>query len=369
MGRTASLLFYMLIMTLLLVMYFYDDKYIRKVKEKNIKVFRVVFFVLFVLVFGFRHCVGTDYGNYQYLILNMIVNFTEPLNILLFGLGYILNDTKVTFVAYAFLTIFIYIAAIERLLKRREERIIALMMYLFIYFPHSLNTMREGLAIVVVMLSYAVLKEDKNIKKAVIIFICAVGIHNSMLFFLPIYIAIIIERFYNLVSFGYIAFIAALTILLKCNLNLPIWGRFQHYFGEEVIEFGVGVLAMNIPLLLSIVIINFIIKGDKCLKETSIISANGVIVRHLAYINEYFYRFSSVFNIFNCIVFAYIPKTIDVLGNKLKRKYPQWKSRIEQVTECRVVLGLIYIFCCLCFIYQFYICNTGEIMQYRIKLF
>ena len=84
---------------------------------------------------------------------------------------------------------------------------------------------------------------------------------------------------------------------------------------------------------------------------------NGFIVRHMAYINFYFYRFSNPFNIMKILLFAYVPFLIFTY-----LPLPKTKRNAYLIFVVFALLMFAY------FMLEFYYGGTGEIFPYRFKL-
>ena len=370
-SKNMSLVFYVVVFIISLILYYNRDSINIRYKTLNLKPTLILFYLLFIIVFGFRYGVGTDYYNYQYLIQNLIFNYTEPINGLIYLIGNITNYEQISFSIYVMLTLLLIVKAIDINFNDKRSQLYAMMFYLFIYFPHALNTVRESLAIAFMILSFSLLVCKKDIKYSLVLYLCALLTHNMVIIIAPVYLFYILNIRKIFIILFYILFFMIVLLLAVCNSNIPLLSRITVYLEISNIDFGIGLFVIKIPLFIFITLIYFFIEDDKRIRYYSIISLSGVVLRHLSYVSFYFYRFANPFNIFNCFLVGYIPilqsNIINFLNKEISYKNKDYFNKIMKFLNSEIfatisLLTIVIIY----FIYEFYIGTTGEIMNYQL---
>ncbi|MFQ7469680.1 EpsG family protein [Amedibacillus dolichus] len=352
-----SLLIYLSLFIISIGGYTYSIQSI-KLSEKQRKGIRLGIILLLSFVLGTRYFTGTDYRNYGYLIRTMEVNITEPLNYLLYALGYV--NKQITFGAYIFFSLFFVIKALDEFFDNTWYKMFAFTSYIFMFFPHCLNTIREGLALTILLYSISFLMKKID-KKGVFWFIVACLIHNVILIFTPIVIALCWKKkltYRTCLLYTFILLAAWLLSVIELPFELP--ERIEVYFDKAQSDWSFGILAISIPYFIYIYML--LIKKKASLdfsfvKNSSFMVINGFIVRHMAYINFYFYRFSNPFNIMKILLFAYVPFLIFTY-----LPLPKTKRNAYLIFVVFALLMFAY------FMLEFYYGGTGEIFPYRFKL-
>jgi hypothetical protein len=154
--------------------------------NKRFKTFLIILILLFLSIFvGLRFNVGTDYENYVRGVTELDVSFvnflkTGDLEISIFFIRLLsnyLNFTPLFFILTAFLTLFFIHLAIQKFLP---NDIFGMFIYLFTFFPDSLNLVRQMVAVSIVLLALAYIKEEKR-TKAILLILLATTFHATAL--------------------------------------------------------------------------------------------------------------------------------------------------------------------------------------------
>lgn len=348
MNDKLSLIFYVIVFCIAICIYSFSFS-----TKKFSKITLIIFYVFLVFIIGMRFGVGTDYWNYAYLIKNMQFNITEPINMFLFLPGYITQNSQLTFSLYTFFTLHFAIKSIEMIYEEKKSRIFCLIFYLFIIFPNSLNTVRESLAIVILLYSYTIYFKEKNLKKMFFLFLISCMVHNGCILCTPIILFLIINKHYFIfLPFIYLFILFICTMMALGYLEFLNISRLNDYFAKIQIDWGFGILAINIPWLIFYFLILRKKNSYNDIFTLFVVSAIcGIIMRHLSYINFYFYRTSNFFSIANVGLIGYL----SILFNQ-KNKFAN-----------SILFSLFLLFNILFFYYFF--STTGEITHYQFSLF
>lgn len=330
-----------------------------KKNEKNKVINKILFLAAIVLpifILGFRYYVGADYENYlimyeKYKNISIVDAFgskIEILNILLCKLIYIIYDNKYIFILiYAILTVTISFKAILNI--ESKNTFLITFMYLCLFFAFAANGVRQSLAIAIILYAYTILFKD--IKKFFLLCLIAFFVHSSAIVILPIGIIYYITKNTKICNF-IILITYAMMILLIC-IGLPFTSSnmfIQKLLGYlEIngdVEFGIGVLLLNLPvLLLSIFFYNK--NREENYSLYIIIFIVNIMFSYLGYINISLNRFAYYFSIIQIFL---IPKGIDIFKDN----------------GIRIILEIIF---SIVILYQFvnttYIKDQGKIYPYN----
>ena len=123
-----------------------------------------IIYVVFLLFCILRYDVGWDYFAYvEEIKLGTINERYEPISKAIFKLGAIIDFYPLVFFVFAFFTLFLVRKSIQRY---SNNPIISWLVYfsLPLFFFASLSTIRQGLAMAIILYSYKYLKEGKNLQ-------------------------------------------------------------------------------------------------------------------------------------------------------------------------------------------------------------
>ncbi|MGO5315121.1 EpsG family protein [Bilifractor sp. LCP21S3_A7] len=364
-GRVSSLIFYCIVIFVAIIFYdlYHNPGFMIKYGNHYSKkrAFLVISLGILSITFGFRWNVGTDFFNYYYNISENIFNITEPINGLLYFVGRISGNILLTFFLYILIELIVVNQALKIYFQNDWIGIVSGMtVYLFVFFPASLNTVRESFALSFLLLAYsAALSGDHN-KLSLISFLVAVLIHNvTIIAFVGLLLIYWGYKNAKYVPWIYTIFVICLfgfALYLKNVSDINFFGqRLESYIGTSEIRFGLGVFIVNIPFAIYCYLlyqIDVTGKDWKVNRNTQAISVGvtAIIVRLLSYINFYYYRFANCFYILQVLLFGSAYDMILSSARKKKARY------------------IVLLFCVLYFIYQYYIEKTGDIMNYQFKL-
>jgi hypothetical protein len=175
-----------------------------------------IFLAGFILLF--RHGVGYDYHNYVFIFENDISFFTAPLADLLQDLARTLAVPNGFMGLVAILTtsLLLYLSRSDA-----SPRLSVLMFLAFpLFFLDSFTIVRQVLAVMLIALSYQMLRQKYTVK-TIIAYLIAIGIHPSAAISLPLFF--IVERKFSwkyllifLPSFGLLYIVS--NIFINSNL-------------------------------------------------------------------------------------------------------------------------------------------------------
>ncbi|MDG3374998.1 EpsG family protein, partial [Vibrio parahaemolyticus] len=150
--------------------------------------------------------VGTDTQMYQYMFEGYlkiphlferlkISGFKEFLNTIIAQIGVFIGSFNVYIFIFSFVTLLIIIKSLS-LYINKDAVSVSYFVYLCLFFPQSLNIMRQSLAVAIVFWGLQYILE-KCPRKYVITILLAVGVHISALIALPLYFLLNKERRIN----------------------------------------------------------------------------------------------------------------------------------------------------------------------------
>lgn len=224
-------------------------------KSEENKIYRNFFLIISlgipIIISALRYNVGTDYKNYislynKYATIPIKNSFSvkqiEIFFIIVCKIAYIFKNANVMFFIYSFLTIlfmFLY------MWDNKQKNSIALMwiLYLFLYFPSSMNIVRQALSVAIVTYSYKYIEKRKFIK--FLIFVAfAIIVHKTAIVILPLYILLNFKTVKNKKIFYGMRIIALImSFIIMVNIEniiismdkiegLDKYGGYKNYFED-----------------------------------------------------------------------------------------------------------------------------------------
>ncbi len=183
--------------------------------------FTVIGILILILVLAVRFDIGADYSQYFTYYAKAYQGNTElkyePLNNLLFYLTVPFEKSTVPIAIYAALTVTIIYRAVK---KNADNLFIGMFTYITLFYPYAFSTVRQGLAVVIVLFSYKYLRDKQWSKYYSLIVVAGL--------------------------FHYSAFIGVLfPILYKCK---PKYLVFALLFASVLFVFGTSMLE-RIPIV------------------------------------------------------------------------------------------------------------------------
>ncbi|WP_319204524.1 EpsG family protein [uncultured Ilyobacter sp.] len=147
--------------------------------------FYILLFTYLILIAGFRYNVGTDFWRYESAYLKEYIWFPElGLKYLISGLRYLSVPTQGFFLMTAFIIQYL----IFRFLKKNSRYFYwSVFLYItFYYYNHSLNLIRQFIAMAIFLYAIECILEKKFFKYNIFMFLVSL-FHQSALVFYPIY--------------------------------------------------------------------------------------------------------------------------------------------------------------------------------------
>lgn len=239
-------------------------------KNKSKRVFYCLLLIYMLLIAGFRYEVGTDYWRYELAYTEDFFWFPEV------GLKIIVNllkDLNISVQGYFFiLALFIQMLIIKSIKKYSPgEEVFYLALFFFIslyYFNHSMNLIRQFIALGVFMLNIENIIHRRFFKYN-IYFGLMFLIHQSSVLLYPFYFIpfIFLKIINNRISRNIILFISFVLMFVKFDTFiidiLAEYGRYYSYYAvwgaENYLDYDLSwqmALVMIAKLVLSFWIIN-----------------------------------------------------------------------------------------------------------------
>ncbi|KAA9167899.1 EpsG family protein [Enterococcus faecium] len=298
--------------------------------KKNISKMILVFSILIPSLFATFRMVGTDtpvyYSKFNSLNSKSLSDifftegFKEAGNSLFIYIGNLVDSFNVYLFLYSFFTLFFIGLALKSLI-REDLMGISFFLYLCIFYPASLNTMRQSLAVAIVFFSYKFIL-SKSFFQFFLWVVIAMQFHISSIVVLPVYWLINKEKKVN-----WSVFLSAFVIIIAAILN------FQQIFywislifnNERYIYYADYTESMNNRLFfLNLVIFIFLIVVYR-ITETKDNNTNyyfilllvGLTMGITGFISPFIKRISIFFDIVQILL---IPK-IAILASSKNNKY------------------------------------------------
>lgn len=328
----------------------------------NQKKYIILSLLPIITISGFRYDVGTDYMFRYYPDFKSIQNGIIPYNL---EIGYLLlvriclllsNNFQLVMLATS---AFIYGIIYYIIIKKSVSKEISIIIFLLggFYFD-SLNIIRQYMAIVLLLLCFYKLAEDK-VKYSLLYLAMAITLHNTALIFVFIYIPYIlkfnIKNIRNILVLGLIA-----TPICKPTMNILLRNtRFKVYFEGDLSYYTQGDLQLVLCFLNVIIflVLIYIIKSDKKIIEdnTAILflfaQSMAVLLNIFTGFMFIAFRFTYMFSILQVFAVPYFIGQIH--DQKIKKKM-------------YIIVMLVYI---ICLTYLVILNNGNEVLPYRAKLF
>lgn len=207
------------------------------------------------------------------------------------------------------------------LLRDRINLDIALLLYMFIFWPYSLNIMRQSLGMSLVLYGITLLVKNKKIL-SMFAFLCAISFHKSSVFFVALLLLLLLFLYFennfviSNVLFGLFSFIFILFRYQILHLieNLGFLGeKYGDYFNSYGVNSGFSFfnfLFIFVPFL----IISFHAKKsgvfkDKKIYLLAVMIFVGIVMNLLTRINYiFFFRTALYMLILQIIYYSFVIK-------------------------------------------------------------
>lgn len=216
----------------------------------------VIIIIIPLLLSALRYDIGEDYGNYEAMFElaqsnNTLFHYYFPDieigNQFLMKLGFwIFGSVTGVFALYSILTLVILMLAVLYY-QDRIPLFSAIMITYVLYYPATYNTVRQALAIAIVLFSFRFI-EQKKFLHFIVCIIFAMLFHSTAFIAIPFYFYYNAETKFNqilekIIFAGYI-FLPVIAILLYTQgNNIPIIGRyFQNYEMAFNMDYWIDIL-------------------------------------------------------------------------------------------------------------------------------
>ncbi|EEV49866.1 EpsG family protein [Enterococcus faecium] len=298
--------------------------------KKNISKMILVFSILIPSLFATFRMVGTDTPVYysKFNSLNgkslsdifFTEGFKEAGNSLFIYIGNLVDSFNVYLFLYSFFTL-LFIGLALKSLIREDLMGISFFLYLCIFYPASLNTMRQSLAVAIVFFSYKFIL-SKSFFQFFLWVIIAMQFHISSIVVLPVYWLINKEKKVNWSVFLTIFIIIIVAIM---NFQQIFYWISLIFNNERYISYADYTESMNSRLFfLNLVIFIFLIVVYR-ITETKDNNTNyyfilllvGLTMGITGFISPFIKRISIFFDIVQILL---IPK-IAILASSKNNKY------------------------------------------------
>ena len=381
MTKELSLVVYILVFSLSIASY--SCSTIKRLKTKYKWLFFILSIALVVVFAALRHNVGTDYRNYNTMLISKkyssLKTFfadkdTEVLFYFLNSIGRKFSSIHLNMLIYSLITVIFFHLAIKVFgiekdsLKENESglfnknTIIAYSVFLFTVFPTSFNQVRQAMAMSIVFLAIAYLYK-KDYKKFVIWVVIASTIHLTAIFFLSLLLLDIRLYFQNSekVYKKYIIPVAFLLFVLIMALNFV---------------FFIGILT-KIPFIehYSYLVENIDIGGNRDLILNAAILIGVIIFAFKSYKNNIDLQVLLSFILFTFIL------SLTGLSNPFAKRISMYMDLVYIIFFVKIAsnretlkmknifaLGLLF-YSISRFILVYYIMGNSEIFPYAVNLF
>lgn len=305
----------------------------RYFKQANIIFVTIIFFV-FVFLYTFRWCNGTDFYNYyldfqkmKYVKWDTLFEDRDILFTLLTYFSYKIFDGN--FIIYNFiLGVLTYLPIVITIRKHSENFALSILLYIFmtLYFlPY--NTVRQGIACSLCFLAFSYIY-DKQYIKFFFIMLIAIAIHSSAMLFIPI--VLLSNRDFHSKEI-YIGVFILLIVFLGLGTFWNYIIKFLNLIGQskmasdykDALSEGNGisylrVVVIFIPIILSYIYYNAIKSQNESNKIDFIINLSlfGAIFMLFGLKFAILARTSQYFEIYIVLLYPYI---LNVFSKEEKR--------------------------------------------------
>ncbi len=305
-----------------------------------------------LIMYGLRSGIGTDYYTYEkiYLLLHD-KTWRVYWNRHVLDIGYyyvesgyyILNRIAGSYRGLLFLEgtiIYLALGVVENTYKYKINIAFSVFIYLATQYTYSLNGVRFSIAVVLVLIGYVCLAEDK-MHITCVLFVIAGLFHKTALFcfvfiFLIEYKNYFINKVRNLALFVVIfAFPLVSKLLFLYSSRIDVFSRYfttDRYNALESLEMRWIWLLHIVPVMAPIVLIGKdIVRGDRELKLYFRIYLMEIPCRMLGLYNTWYTRFTRYTQIIEII---FIPLVLTSITDK----------KIKRLLSCYYIIWFIFYF-------------------------
>lgn len=347
MSNIYSLYFYIGIFFAVISLSVFYDFFRNKNKKVLANFILIIAFFILTIVSGIRYKVGSDYN--AYIKMYNSYSYLEPGSRMLFSISNLISENPQTIIfIYSILTnIFIILSIKEIEFKGSTPLIIAT--YLFLYFPFSLNIIRQSLAVSILLLAFFKIINGKK-KLAIILGILACLVHGSAIFFIPYFLIFMLvkkEKIYR-ITYLYtgvlmVMLLAYVILFGKTATSIKYFG----YLGKFSIR-GIDYYQFMsyVPFLLICLLSKRIFENSKMISSLNGLFISGVLFEVILSSTQVS-RIGIYFSIYSIFL---IPSLLEEIKNKKTRK----------------IIKMVYcIFLVVYFVGVYYLHGRTNIFPYR----
>ncbi|RXW93677.1 hypothetical protein CYQ60_03955 [Enterococcus faecium] len=332
--------------------------------KKNISKLILVFSILIPSLLATFRMVGTDTPVY-YSIFNSLngkslsdIFFTEGFkeagNSLFIYIGNLVDSFNVYLFLYSFFTL-LFIGLALKSLIREDLMGISFFLYLCIFYPASLNIMRQSLAVAIVFFSYKFIL-SKSFFRFFLWVIIAMQFHVSSIVVLPIYWLINKEKKVNWSVFLTVFMIIIVSIMNFQQIFYWISLIFNNeryiYYADYTESTNNRLFFLNLIIFVFLIIIYKITeKKDNNDNYYFVLLLVGLTLGVIGFVSPFVKRISTFFDIAQILL---IPKTTILLGSKNNKYF---------------ILFLVYLFGIIYFIVFYVWLGFSDVIPYNIGIY
>ena len=346
MTNTESLVFYLVSFSLIVILSLVYDYIKNSNLNKMQNLVLIIILILLTFISGFRYNVGTDYNSYIQMYHDF--NYLELGSKFLYKIANnISNDPQTIIVLYSLITNIFTILLLKKI-SQKENISLIIASYLFIFFPISLNAIRQSLSISIILYSLILLKKNIKNKIPYFLLIAACLFHTSALIIFPYLIIIYKSKDKKLVKNSIIftvSLVIALLIYFYFLKDIGIIRKIGYLGSFSLNKIDINLLISYIPFLI-ILLFNKSISKSRELAMYSCMFISGVILEVL-FSSTQVSRIGLYFSIFLIIL------------------VPELLEKIKDENSKKIIKVLYYIFLVSYFTFVFYYYGRAEIFPYN----
>lgn len=183
----------------------------------------------------------------------------EPLNKVLYKVGWFLKSPQLIIGLYSFLILFFIKKGLDY--KKKKDYEIWLFFYSFpLFYFHSLSTMRQWLAVSIIFFSYKYIEDRKGIKFILCVLIAGLFHYTAFLLAILYFISYLNLKKEVLVFLFFISFFSKGFLEKLLLLDLPVISKYKVYILTSIGKGGKIIFFLIILLYLGILIISYLDK-------------------------------------------------------------------------------------------------------------
>ncbi|MRG85071.1 EpsG family protein [Salinibacillus xinjiangensis] len=289
--------------------------------HKNKNRFYYILLVYMALIASVRYYVGTDYWKYEEGYINNDFWFPEVGLKVVANIFHFFNlDVQLFFLAIAISIQLLIVKSLREYSENNREILVyALFFFItFYYFNHSMNIIRQYIAIGILFLNFNNIVEKKFIKYN-IYFVFMLLFHQSSIILYPVYfIPRLFKKVINNRSYRNIALLLSFGLMfvrfdeLITSILLKFGGRFSYYAkwgAEKYLEYDLSwkmLIVLIVKLIITLWIVNNKEKFIKTKKQEVLFTIYffGMVLTFILYPMLIFRRLLMYINIVEIVIYA-----------------------------------------------------------------